>query len=191
MYEPHQLVSLTECIKSVHDVPGCVVEAGCAYGATTVFLNKFIKSEGIERAYYAIDTFSGFVDEHAEYEIQNRNKPAVIKEYFTENKKEWFDKSIRLHDIKCVKSVECDVTKFDFSAIEPIAFCLLDVDLYKPIKDVLPKIYAAMSPGGIIVVDDCKPADLWDGALRAYGEFLQEKALPSEIVADKLGIIRV
>ena len=191
MFEPNQLVLLTECIKSVHEVPGCIVEAGCAYGATTVFLNKFLSSEGVERDYYAIDTFSGFVDEHTEYEIEKRSKPVSIRDHFTANKKEWFDKSMRLHGIGCVKSVECDVTKFDFSAVEPIAFCLLDVDLYKPIKDVLPKIYAAMSPGGIIVVDDCKPANLWDGALRAYDEFLQDKALPREIAADKLGIIRV
>ena len=63
------------------------------------------------------------------------------------------------------------------------------MDLYKPIKDVLPKIYSAMSPGGIIVVDDCKPANLWDGAVLAYEEFLQNRALPKEIVAEKLGII--
>ncbi|MGA7623528.1 MAG: hypothetical protein WB630_12720 [Candidatus Acidiferrales bacterium] len=65
-----------------------------------------------------------------------------------------------LHGIKRVKSVEDDVTKFDFSTIAPIAFCLLDVNLYKPISDVLPKIHGNMSPGGIIVVDDRKSAEL-------------------------------
>ena len=95
-----------------------------------------------------------------------------------------------LHDIKRVKSVQCDVTKFDFAAISPIAFCLLDVDLYKPIKDVLPKIYAAMAPGGIIVVDDCQPSNIWDGALQAYDEFVEQKGLPREIAVEKLGIIR-
>ena len=95
------------------------------------------------------------------------------------------------HGVKRVKSVEIDVTKFDFAAIAPIAFCLLDVDLYQPIKNVLPRIYEAMAPGGIIVVDDCKAGELWNGALHAYEEFVQQREVPGEIAAEKLGIIRV
>jgi O-methyltransferase len=190
MYEPEQIVVLTTYVRVAGRVPGCFVEAGCARGATTVFLNKFMEGAGIERDYYAIDTFSGFVDEHVEHDIENRGKPATLKGLFRENNKAWFDKSMILHGAKWVKSVECDVTKFDFSAIAPIAFCLLDVDLYKPIGDALPKIYASMSPGGIIVVDDCKAENLWDGSLQAYEEFIQQKGLAKEIVAKKLGIIR-
>jgi O-methyltransferase len=190
MNEPKQLVFLTEYVRAAGSVPGCFVEAGCAYGATTVFLNKFMNGEGIERDYYAIDTFSGFVDEHVEHETRNRSKPVSLKNHFTENTKAWFDRSMILHGVKRVKSVESDVTKFDFSAVAPIAFCLLDVDLYKPINDVLPKIYRAMSPGGIIVVDDCKAAELWDGALQAYEDFVRQKGLSNEITAEKLGIIR-
>jgi len=190
MYEPKQLILLTEYVKAVRNVPGCFVEAGCAFGATTVFLNKFMTGEGIERDYYAIDTFSGFVDEHVEHEIKNRGKPEDLAEYFTENKKAWFDRSMSLRGIKRVKSIQSDVTRFEFSAIAPIAFCLLDVDIYKPMKDVLPKIYGAMSPGGIIVIDDCQAPHLWDGALQAYEEFIQEKGLPKEIIAEKLGILR-
>jgi O-methyltransferase len=190
MFTPKQLVFLTECIKSVAKVPGCFIEVGCAYGATTVFLNKFMNDEEIKRDYYAIDTFSGFVNEHVEYEIKNRGKPSNIRNKFTENKKAWFDTSIILQRLKRVKSIESDATKFDFLAIAPVAFCLLDVDLYKPIKDVLPKICAVMSPGGIIVIDDCQPHELWDGALQAYEEFVQENGHPKEIVAEKLGIVR-
>jgi hypothetical protein len=190
MFTPKQLVFLIECVKSVADVPGCFVEAGCAYGATTVFLNKFMLGEGMERDYYAIDTFSGFVDEHAEHEIKSRGKPQRLIRNFTDNKKAWFDRSMTQHGVSRVKTIEIDVTKFDFSAVAPIAFCLLDVDLYRPIKDVLPKIYRAMSPSGIIIVDDCKAGELWDGALQAYEEFIQQSGLPREIAAEKLGIIR-
>lgn len=190
MFEPKQLVFLTEAVKAVTDVPGCFVEAGCAFGATTVFLNKCMAGEGMSRDYYAIDTFSGFVDAHADHEIAKRGKPGSIRTQFAVNKKAWFDRSMLLHGAGHVRSVESDVTAFDFAAIAPIAFCLLDVDLYLPIKDVLPKIYRAMSPGGIIVVDDCKPAGLWDGALLAYEEFVGGMSLPKEIVAEKLGIVR-
>lgn len=191
MFEPKQLIFITECIAQAASVPGCFVEAGCAQGATTVFLNKFMNAEQVDRDYYAIDTFSGFPSAHAEYEINIRRKPASIKNYFVENKKAWFDKTMALHKIQRVRSIECDVTKFDFAAISPIAICLLDVDLYPPIKEVLPKIYAAMAPGGIIIIDDCKANNLWDGALQAYEEFVSERQLPREIVAEKLGVLRV
>src|SRR5262249_8183564 len=114
-----------------------------------------------------------------------------ISEHFRENKKTWFDKTMSLYNISCVKSIEGDISKFDFRTISPIAFCLLDVDIYEPTRLALPVIYAAMSFGGIIVVDDCKPKDIWDGSLQAYEEFVQSRGLPRQIVSERLGIIRV
>ena len=193
MFSPTQLTFLADCITSVGDVPGSFVEVGCAYGATTVFLNKFMNDnpELVKRTYYAIDTFQSFVAEHADYEIQTRGKPPSIKKRFKENKKAWFDKSMAVHGVKRVKSIECDATQFDLSSVAPIAFCLIDVDLYIPVKDLLPKVFSLMSSGGIIVIDDCQPDQMWDGALQAYQEFARERNLPAEIVLEKLGIVRL
>ncbi len=193
MFSPAQLIALTDCIKSVSDVPGSFVEVGCAYGATTVFLNKFMNDHKnlAKRNYYAIDTFRSFLPEHADYEIQNRDKPPSLKKRFWENKKAWFDKSMAVHGLKRVKSIECDATQFDLSSVAPIAFCLIDVDLYIPVKDLLPKVFSRMSSGGIIVVDDCQPDQMWDGALQAYREFARERNLSTEIVAEKLGVVRL
>ncbi len=193
MFSPAQLIFLTDCIKSVSDVPGNFVEVGCAYGATTVFLNKFMNDNKdlAGRNYYAIDTFRSFVAEHADYEIQNRGKPPSIKKRFKENKKAWFDRSMAVHGVKRVKSIECDATQFDLSSLAPIAFCLIDLDLYIPVKDLLPKVFSAMSPGGIIIVDDCQPDQMWDGALQAYQEFTRQREIPAEIVLEKLVVVRL
>jgi O-methyltransferase len=191
MYQPNQLVVLTQCISAVRNVPGCFVEAGCAYGATSVFLNKFMSNESIERDYFAFDTFSGFVREHVDHEIKNRGKSDFLRDVFSDNKKSWFDQTMRLNNLNRVKSFQQDVTKFDFSTIAPIAFCLLDLDLYEPTKYALRKIYDAMSPGGIVVIDDCQADTPWDGAYQAYEEFLIENDLPKKITAVKLGIIRI
>jgi O-methyltransferase len=192
MFSPAQLIFLADCVRSVSNVPGSFVEVGCAYGATTVFLNKYMNDNAqlVERNYYAIDTFRSFVAEQADYEIQNRGKSPSIKKRFKENKKAWFDKSMAVHGVKRVKSIECDATQFDLSSVAPIAFCLIDVDLYIPIKDLLPKVFSAMSSGGIIIVDDCQPDQMWDGALQAFQEFARERDLPAEIVLEKLGIVR-
>jgi O-methyltransferase len=63
--------------------------------------------------------------------------------------------------------------------------------LYIPVKDLLPKVLSVMSSGGIIIVDDCQPDQMWDGAFQAYQEFARERNLPEEIVLEKLGIVRL
>src|SRR5215831_8212979 len=99
MYEPHQLITVADAVDSVVNVAGCFVEAGCAYGATTVFLNKYMGSRGIDRPYYAVDTFAGFTKRDMDYETKQRGKRTDLKPYFTENKQSWFDESMRLHNI--------------------------------------------------------------------------------------------
>jgi hypothetical protein len=51
-------------------------------------------------------------------------------------------------------SIECDPAQFDFASVGPIAFALLDSDLYVPVAAILPKLYENLSPEGIILVDD-------------------------------------
>jgi SAM-dependent methyltransferase len=194
MYSPTELMFLAQCLSDVRAVPGSFVEAGCAYGATTVFLNKYMDEHGIDRDYYAIDTFSGFEKGHINYERVQRKKSAEVEQKlhssFSDNKQTWFDKTMTLHDVNRVKSIKGDVGEFDFSSISPIAFCLLDVDLYLPIKEALPKIYQAMSPGAITIVDDCWDDEKWDGALQAYQEFIASAGLEHRIFGRKLGFVR-
>jgi O-methyltransferase len=189
MFAPHQLTVLDQAVRDVRDIPGCFVEAGCAFGASTVFLRKSMQYYGINAPYYAIDTFSGFVKEQVAHETEKRGKPQFIAGEFSENKQAWFDRSIALHEIDGVTSIKSDVTKFDFSSLGPIAFCLLDVDIYLPMKDALPKIYDALAPGGILVIDDCEANVLYDGAQQAFEEFIAERGLQRNVVAEKIGLL--
>src|SRR5215469_1594696 len=72
MFSPTQLIFLTKCLAECKMVPGCFVEVGCAYGWTTAFLKKFMDENQIEKNYYAIDTFKGFLPKHSRYEIEDR-----------------------------------------------------------------------------------------------------------------------
>jgi hypothetical protein len=96
---------------------------------------------------------------------------------------------MQLNGIGHVRSVQADVNKFDFGCIENISFCLLDVDLYLPIASCLEKLPAKMAPGGILVIDDCWPSPVFDGALQAYSEFIATHACRTEIVCGRLGVI--
>jgi O-methyltransferase len=190
MFYPHQLRFLMDCIQDTANVPGCCAEVGCAKGNTTAFLKKWMDSQGIEKTYVALDTFSGFVAGHSDHEVKSRGKPSAISTLFTLNKREWFDYSMKLANVTNVVSIQTDAAKFDFDSLFPISFCLLDVDLYLPIRYCLPNIYRNMSPGGIIVVDDCQPENIYDGALQAYQEFIKSLGVPQRIECGKLGVIR-
>ena len=187
-----QLFFLCQCVEEVREVNGAIAEVGCAYGRTTVFLNKFMDSQKIEKKYFAVDTFSGFVSEDVNYEVSKRQKErSQYSDAFQGNTKKWFDYTMERNGISRVTSIQTDVNSYDLRTLGPLSFVLLDVDLYRPIKKSLPELYEALSPKGIIVVDDCDARSMeWDGSDQAYKEFVKEINHPIEIVHDKLGIVR-
>ncbi len=150
-------------------------------------------AEKIEKDFFCIDTFGGFLDKDIEHEACVRGKgPEFYKtSIFQLNKKEWFDETMKLNDIKRVQSIQADVSEFDFSMLGLISMCLLDVDLYIPTKNSLPHLFEALHPNGMIIVDDCDPnCQEWDGASQAYREFMDQLNQPVRIVLDKFGIIQ-
>lgn len=192
MFTPQQLCRFGSLLEETKGVPGSLLEIGCAIGHTTIFLNKYLDELGIERSYYAIDTFSGFVESDLEYEMTSRGKAKQpgMQQFFV-NDRRWFDQTMTDNGIRRVTSIEADITKVDLAALGPFSFVLLDVDLYLPTKATLPKLYENLSPGGVIVVDDCDAQHKrWDGAFQALVEFMEELGEPPVIELGKLGVIR-
>ena len=108
---------------------------------------------------------------------------------FAGNSKSWFDRTMRRNGVRRVRSFRADATTFDYTAIAPFRFALVDVDLYRPVLAVLESIYELMSPGGTIVTDDCREEGLWGGAYEAFIEFTKARGLDASITDDKLGLI--
>ena len=192
MFTPAQLAFLLRCLDETEAVPGVVVEIGCATGRTTVFLNKHLDELRSARRYVCVDTFSGFADDDVTFETSRRGKSAAALEGFRVNDKEWFDRNLKDNGIDRVKSYASDIKTFDLASAAPkISMCLLDVDLYQPIKVGLAKVLPLVSPGGLVVVDDMIENTTFDGARKAYRDFTTESGRPEEIVLSKLGVVRV
>lgn len=192
MFNPAQLGFLAECVERTAAVNGAIVEIGCASGATTVFLNKHLDALKVEKPYFAVDTFGGFTPEDVDVELKERGKSGESLDAFAVNSKRWFDFTMSLNDVRRVTSIEADANTFDYNRLGRIAFCLIDVDLYRPVKKALQEVLPRMAPGGIVVIDDCSTAaTAFDGALQAYQECVGERGLPSRIVHGKLGVIEV
>jgi O-methyltransferase len=190
MFAPSQLCFLCQQITSTAGVPGSILEVGCAFGATTVFLNRHIDTLGIDADYYAIDTFCGFTADDISRE-RAMDRHYRYRHEFRGNSKPWFDRTMRRNGVSRVTSFRADAAAFDYGRIAPFRFVLVDVDLYRPVLATLERVYEFVSPGGVIVTDDCRPGGRWSGAYDAFTEFTKVRGLEAIITPDDLGLITV
>jgi O-methyltransferase len=192
MHQPSQMMELARQLLSVQ-VPGAAVEVGCHQGWTTCFLVEALKEAGVNRDYVCIDTFTGFTPPDRAFEYKWRGKPVgTYDEDFVINDPRWLKASVRRFGYSNVSVHMADASTFDYQALGKIAFALVDLDLYRPVKESLKRIIPHMAKGGVIVVDDCDQVTepRWDGAYEAFLEFCRERSITPEIVCGKLGIIR-
>jgi len=195
-FNPCELWYLCECIGTGLRAEGSFLEVGCARGATTVFLNKHLDFEldrhpSLEnKPYHCIDTFSGFRDTQVNFEIEHRSKRVADYSDYALNDKKWFDQMLVRNRISRVTTHEADAAEFDYAKLGKLAFVLLDVDLYLPTKSALEQIFPLLGKGGILVVDDCKPDNKYDGAEQAFREFASGAGVESSIAFGKFGVIR-
>lgn len=191
-FNARQLCFLCKCLEDTRTVDGSIAEIGCEHGHTAVFLNSYLDAlPGCERKYFALDTFSGFPEADVSFEVDNRSKDQRMYGSFSDNQKEWFQKTIKMNGISRVEVIQTDVNDFDLRSLGRLSFVLLDVDLYRSTRKALPEIYEMLSPGGILVVDDCDPTQyFWDGAAQAYREFTESISVTPRVMYKKLGVIR-
>jgi O-methyltransferase len=189
MFTPPQLAFLGRELELAP--AGSALEIGCANGDTTVWLNRWLAAVRSERQYFAIDTFSGFTTRDIAVEADRGRDPRRLSESFRGPTRERFAHSMRINgDPGSVHTVTADATTIDYARFAPIAFALVDVDLYRSVRHVLERLYPHVVDGGVIVVDDCAPG-VFEGADEAYREFCGAHGLPVRVVHDKLGVINV
>ncbi len=185
---PSTLATLVETIDDLADKEGCILEIGTARGMTTHFLATHMKTMGRVSPYFAIDTFSGFARDDIQYEITVRDKTWWHMNVF------WNSYNRLRKDMKkfeFVTVLKDDANTVDLDAFGPIKMVFLDVDLYQPVKTILPRLYERVVPGGCILVDDMQKDDVFDGGGYAFREFCDERGLTPEFKSNNLGVIRI
>jgi O-methyltransferase len=188
--EPIQLTYLINEIEKFKGIKGGVIEIGVARGLTTRFLCEHIRKQKIEHTttLYAIDTFDSFTQADLDFEVRERGKAMAELTAFGYNDFAVWSKNFA--DFPFVIPVKADCSAVDYSALSPIKLVFLDVDLYLPTKNTLPKLFDALISGGAIVCDDVLNNNVYDGAYQAYMEFCEERGFKPEIIGNKCGVIR-
>ena len=187
MFTPPQLGFLGRELEAAP--PGSAVEIGCANGDTTVWLNRWMDAGKEARRYVAIDTFRGFSSADIAVEAARGHDTRGFNKSFRGPTRQRFNHSMRANGIGRVEVVTADAGGLDYSPFAPIGFALIDVDLYRPVRAALDRVYSHVAEGGLIVVDDCGPGR-FEGAGDAYREFCEDRGLHPQIVHEKLGLIR-
>jgi hypothetical protein len=186
---PSQLAFLCDAITETKESGGAILEIGVAKGDTSAFLLEHMASTGDTRTIYFLDTFSGFSEDSIEHEVKQRGKDQSDYGAFRYGDEKIFANNLSRLGYTNFKTVRGDASALDYSQFGPIAVVLLDIDLYKPTKAILEKLWDKMTTPGFICVDDCKPDKKWDGSLAAYNEFMAARQLPTRIVGGKGGVI--
>jgi len=191
-FTPSQLSFLVECLNRTAEVEGNIVEIGCAYGQTTVFLDRHLDASKDPRTYVCIDTFDGFTATDRDYEERVRGKSSAAYEHcFSDVSLRGFQRTLANNNVTRVTPIKADIKSYNMEAVTAISFCLIDVDLYLPVKAALDKVLGLARPGSMVIVDDCQEHPLWDGALQAYEEFTASHHIVPEIVEGQFGLIRL
>ena len=188
--EPIQLAYLIMEIERQKNVQGNIVEIGVARGLTTRFLAQHIKNQKLDQSLklYAVDTFESFTEVDLAFEVSNRGKSLEALDAFKYNDYDVWKNNFT--EFKFVVPVQSDCSVVDYVKLGPIKVAFLDVDLYLPTQKTLPKLYSALVPGGVILVDDVLQGTDYDGAYQAYMEFCETIGQAPEVIGNKCGVIR-
>lgn len=177
--QPERLMTWLQTLAATMSVDGVVLEIGCNLGGTAAVSAGLLRRLGCTKAYICVDTFSGFVKEQFEKDVALGNS-RVNRHVFSCNSKALARWVLDRHGASSVQLVEGDVCELAAGTIpSPVAACLIDVDLAEPVKAALEKIYPLLSPGGIILVDDCPQEYTWQ-ARRGYELFMQHQGLQTK-----------
>ncbi len=189
MFSPEQLWALCEAAEHCAPLGGAFAEIGVFDGSTTAYINRHLREQGFAPKYYCLDTFSGFTPEDVAVE-RERGQTDDYARHFYLNSKQCFERTMRQNGVDEAVVIQADASTFDYSSLEPLAFALVDVDLYRPVQVALAACWERLLPGGMIVVDDCtKDIDAFEGALYAYTEFCEAHGFPVDIRHGKLGYL--
>jgi hypothetical protein len=160
-----RLIYYYELYQKIIDVPGVICEFGVQWGAslaTLINLRGMLEPFNYSRVIYGFDTFEGFaqVDEK-DGGFSTKGDYATLDRYH-----EVLSEIIRIHEsfspIPHLKKFE--LIKGDASETLPpwleqnphaiVAMAILDMDVYKPTRDVLQKILPRLTKGSVLVFDE-------------------------------------
>ncbi len=173
--EPERLYLWMRTLLETKDLPGAVVEIGCAAGGTAALCDRMLRQVGVEKRYVCIDTFGGFVDEQFNVDV-GLGTTERVRHKFSANSPWLARRIVRGLGSPDIEFVQGDIVSLPANRLpDRISACLVDVDLSEPVHAAMEKTYERLVPGGMIIVDDCAEG-IWK-AKDGYRRFVRASGL--------------
>lgn len=162
-----RLDNLQECIETVvaDDVPGDVLEAGVWRGGAAILMRATLAVLGdTERTVWLADSFQGLPKPRAEHpaDVDDQHWSQPFLAVSVDQVKRNFTRYQMLDDrVRFLEGWFSDT--LPTAPVERLAVLRVDGDMYGSTMDVLDALYAKVSVGGFVIIDD-------------YGEIAQCRA---------------
>lgn len=172
------------CIEDVlaNNVPGDFVETGVWRGGSSIHAKAVLRHHGVnDRVVWCCDSFEGMpiakekdLSIESDSDFSDRDYLVATQEQVANN----FRKFDLLDDnVRFLKGWFCDT--LPNAPIKQISILRMDGDLYESTMDALTNLYAKVSAGGYLIVDDYKS---WTGCRTAIDEFRKQHNIQDPII---------
>jgi len=168
-----RLDALQECIEDVlqQGVPGDFIETGVWRGGASIFMRAVLKAYGdTRRTVWLADSFQGLPKPNpetfpmdADYDYTEFSELAVSLDQVKANFERYglLDEQVRF-------LVGWFRDTLPVAPIQQLAILRLDGDLYESTMDAFRSLYAKLSPGGYVIVDDYMSVPVCTQAVHDY-----------------------
>ena len=174
-----RLDNVQACIEDVvaKGVPGDLVETGVWRGGTVIFMRAVLKALNVtDRTVWACDSFEGLPKPPAADDGQDVSDVDFLKVSLEQVQHNFRRFDLLDGQVKFLKGWFSQT--LPTAPIGPIAVLRLDGDMYESTMDALNALYARVSDGGYVIVDDYFS---WPACKRAVGDFLSKHNLTPDI----------
>jgi O-methyltransferase len=172
------------CVESVlaNGVPGDLMETGVWRGGATIFMRAILEAYGdAERRVWVADSFRGLPPPDAAYPADSGDRLFEHPELAVRART--VRENFRRYDLLDERVVFVQGWFRDTlpaCAVERLAVLRLDGDMYESTYIALEALYAKVSPGGFLIVDDY---GVLESCRRAVHDFRDAKGITEPIVA--------
>ena len=170
-------------------VPGDFIETGVWRGGACIYMRAILKAYDIsDRTVWAADSFEGLPSpDPVHYPADEGDKFSTYSELAVslDEVKENFRKYGLLDEqVKFLKGWFKDT--LPQAPIKELAILRMDGDMYESTNDALQNLYAKISPGGFVIVDDYHVVE---GCRKAVDQFRSENCITDDLVEiDNVGV---
>jgi hypothetical protein len=174
-----RLRSLYRSVRYVveHNVPGDLVECGCARGGSAALMALTLAQQKAKRNLWLFDTFEGLPAPTVgdpDYEIAELFTGSCVGSI--EEVRSLFQRLDAEENVHFVKGLFQNT--LPTAGIDRIALLHIDGDWYESVKVCLENLYDKVAAGGIIQFDDY---GYWQGARKAVEEFFARREIKLDL----------